>query len=104
MNGFEKWYSGLAKWIKCVLALFGCGIVARIFKFIETKDNSPLIGAILEVIPVIGQVIAIIDLVTNITDDNFKILYAAGSLNDFKAKEEKKDDTIDAEVEDKKAE
>ena len=40
MNGFERWFNGIPKILKVILALFGIGIVARIFKYIETKDEE----------------------------------------------------------------
>ena len=98
MNGFEKWYNGINKFLKVILALFGIGIVARIFKYIETKDASPLVGAILMVIPIVGLIICIVDLITQIAKDDFALLYAAGSLDDFTKKEEKKSDAVDAEA------
>ena len=94
-NGFERWFNGVNKILKCILALFGIGIVARIFKYIETKDASPLVGAILMVVPILGTIIVIIDFITQIIKNDFTLLYAAGSMNDF-VKEEKKDDKKDA--------
>ena len=99
MNGFENWFNNrVPKWAKCILALFGIGIVARIFKYIETKDASPLVGAILMLVPIVGTIICIIDLITQIAKNDFTLLYAAGSLDDFTKKEEKKADTVDAEA------
>ena len=103
MNGFERWFNGLAKWLKALLALLGIGIVARIFKYIETKDASPLVGAILMVVPIVGLIICIVDLITQIAKDDFTLLYAAGSLDDFTKKEEKKSDAVDAEATEVKA-
>ena len=100
MNGFEKWYNGINKFLKVILALFGIGIVARIFKYIETKDASPLVGAILMVVPLVGTIIVIIDFITQIIKNDFTLLYAAGSMNDFVKTEEKKDDVVDAEAKD----
>ena len=103
MNNFEKWWDGVSRGIKILLTIisFGIiGIVARIFKFIETKDASPLVGAILCFVPIVDLVIWIIDIITVIGSGEFKILYGAGSLNDF-VKEEKKDekkDAVDAEA------
>ena len=97
MNGFERWYNGINKILKVILALLGIGIVARIFKYIETKDASPLVGAILMVVPIVGTIIVIIDFITQICKNDFTLLYAAGSMNDF-VKEEKKSDTVDAEA------
>ena len=95
MNGFERWFNGVPKVLKCILAFLGIGIVARIFKYIETKDASPLVGAILMVVPIVGIIIVIIDFITQICKNDFTLLYAAGSMNDF-VKEEKKDDKKDA--------
>lgn len=97
MNGFERWYNGINKILKVILALLGIGIVARIFKYIETKDASPLVGAILMLVPIVGTIIVIIDFITQICKNDFTLLYAAGSMNDF-VKEEKKSDTVDAEA------
>ena len=99
MNGFERWFNGVPKVLKCILAFLGIGIVARIFKYIETKDASPLVGAILMVVPIVGIIIVIIDFITQICKNDFTLLYAAGSLDDF-VKEEKKSDVVDAEVKD----
>ena len=100
MNGFERWFNGVPKVLKCILAFLGIGIVARIFKYIETKDASPLVGAILMVIPLIGFIFCIIDLITQIAKNDFTLLYAAGSLDDFSKKEEKSDksEAVDAEA------
>lgn len=100
MNGFERWFNGIPKILRVILALFGVGIVARIFKYIETKDSSPLIGAILMIVPIVGTIIVIIDFITQICKNDFTLLYAAGSMNDF-VKEDKKDekkDAVDAEA------
>ena len=97
MNGFERWYNGINKILKVILALLGIGIVARIFKYIETKDASPLVGAILMLVPIVGTIIVIIDFITQICKNDFTLLYAAGSMNDF-VKDEKKSNTVDAEA------
>lgn len=98
MNGFERWYNNINKFLKVILALFGIGIVARIFKYIETKDSSPLIGAILMIIPILGTIIVIIDFITQICKNDFTLLYGAGSVNEFTGKKENKDDVVDAEA------
>ena len=100
MNNFEKWWNGISRLAKILLAIFSfgiIGIVARIFKFVETKDASPLVGAILFFVPILGLIMWIIDIITVIGSGDFKLLYASGSLNDF-VKEEKKADTVDAEA------
>ena len=101
MNKFENWWDGVSKGIKILLTIisFGIiGIVARIFKFVETKDASPLVGAILCIVPIVGFIIWIIDIITVCGSGEFKILYAAGSLDDLTKKEEKKDEAVDAEA------
>ena len=98
MNGFERWFNGVPKILKCILAFLGIGIVARIFKYIETKDASPLVGAILMIVPIVGLIICIVDLITQIAKDDFTLLYAAGSLDDFSKKENNKSDAVDAEA------
>ena len=98
MNGFEKWWDGLSKGIRILLVIitFGVmGFVARLIKFITTKDSSPLIGFILCLVPIVGFVMWIIDIITTIGSGKFVLLYEAGSLNDI-VKEEKKDDKADA--------
>lgn len=98
MNNFEKWWDGVSRACKILLAIFSfgiIGIVARIFKFVETKDASPLVGAILCFVPLVSFIIWIIDIVTVVGSGDFKLLYGAGSLNDF-VKEEKKDEKSDA--------
>ena len=98
MNNFEKWWDGVSRVCKILLAIFSfgiIGIVARIFKFVETKDASPLVGAILCFVPIVSLVIWIIDIITVVGTGEFKLLYGAGSLNDF-VKEENKDDKKDA--------
>ena len=98
MNGFERWFNGVPKILKCILAFLGIGIVARIFTYIETKDASPLVGAILMIVPIVGLIICIVDLITQIAKDDFTLLYAAGSLDDFSKKENNKSDAVDAEA------
>ena len=66
MNNFEKWWNGLSRGVQIILAIFTfgiIGIVARIFKFVETKDASPLVGAILCFVPIVGLIIWIIDII-----------------------------------------
>ena len=102
MNNFEKWWNGISRLAKILLAIFSfgiIGIVARIFKFVETKDASPLVGAILFFVPILGLIMWIIDIITVIGSGEFKLLYGAGSLNEL-VKEEKKDDVVDAEAKD----
>lgn len=101
MNGFEKWWNDLSRGIKILLVIitFGVmGFVARLIKFIYTKDSSPLIGFILCLVPIVGFVMWIIDIITTIGKGTWGILYETGSLDDLTKKEEEKKDTVDAEA------
>ena len=100
MNGFERWWNDLSKGLKILLVIitFGVmGFVARLIKFIFTKDSSPLIGFILCLIPLVGTVIWIIDIITTCSKGEFTLLYEAGSLDDLSKKAEATD-TVDAEA------
>ena len=101
MNGFEKWWNDLSRGIKILLVIitFGVmGFVARLIKFIYTKDSSPLIGFILCLVPIVGFVMWIIDIITTIGKGTWGILYETGSLDDLTKKEEEKKETVDAEA------
>lgn len=105
MNGFERWWDGCSRFVKILLVIitFGVmGFVARLIKFITTKDSSPLIGFILCLVPIVGFIMWIIDIITTIGSGKFTLLYEAGSLDDLakkeETKEEKKDDAVDAEA------
>ena len=101
MNGFERWWNDLSKGIKILLVIITFGImgfVARLIKFITTKDSSPLIGFILCLVPLVGFVMWIIDIITTCGSGEFTLLYAAGSLDDLSKKVDEKKDTVDAEA------
>ena len=98
MNGFERWWDGCSRFVKILLVIitFGVmGFVARLIKFITTKDSSPLIGFILCLVPIVGFIMWIIDIITTIGKGEWGLLYGAGSLNDI-VKEDKKDEKSDA--------
>ena len=64
MNSFELWYNNKPpRLIRCFLALLGIGLVARMFKFVETKKPIYLILFILMLIPVTGVFIVLTDFV-----------------------------------------
>ena len=64
MNAFERWYYNKPpKFIRCLLALLGIGLVERIFKYKETKKPLYLILFILMLIPPIGVFICLTDFV-----------------------------------------
>jgi len=101
MNGFERWWNDLSKGIRILLVIITFGImgfVARLIKFITTKDSSPLIGFILCLVPLVGFVMWIIDIITTCGSGEFTLLYAAGSLDDLSKKVDEKKDTVDAEA------
>ncbi len=101
MNGFERWWNDLSRGIKILLVIITFGVmsfVARLIKFIYTKDSSPLIGFILCLIPIVGFVMWIIDIITTIGKGTWGILYETGSLDDLTKKEEEKKETVDAEA------
>jgi hypothetical protein len=101
MNGFERWWDGCSRGLKILLVIitFGVmGFVARLIKFITTKDSSPLIGFILCLIPILGFVMWIIDIITTIGKGEWGLLYGAGSLNDIVKEEKNIDEAVEAEA------
>ena len=100
MNGFERWWNDLSKGLKILLVIitFGVmGFVARLIKFIYTKDSSPLIGFILCIVQLVGFIIWIIDIITTCGKGQFTLLYEVGSLDDLSKKAESKE-AVDAEA------
>lgn len=75
-----KWFDGLDKVVRIILLLPWWGWVFaalyRIFKYTESKNTTTLIVGILCVIPIIGFVVSIIDLVTTITSDKLTFCVA----------------------------
>ena len=69
----ESW----KKWIKVVLFIFSLGIfgiIFRVMRFIENKNSVTLVVAILLILPPLGQVVALIDAVTELAKDKVVIL------------------------------
>ena len=69
MNIIET-YENLPKIVKVILQLFVggiIGIVYRIIRFLDSKNTMTLVGAILFFVPVVGFVLQIVDIVTEIT-------------------------------------
>ncbi len=116
--GFTKWVDEQSKAVKILLffPIWGWifGFLYRLFKFIETSDTATLIGMILFIIPFTGFILSIVDLVFIITEGNVKVLVVGGenfgisgtvsSNEETKAEDTKKDDAINAEVEEVKEE
>ncbi|MBP5445085.1 MAG: amino acid ABC transporter permease [Acholeplasmatales bacterium] len=67
MNSFERWFDNKPpKFIRCILALLGIGLIARMFKYIETKKPVYLILFILMLIPITGVFIILTDFVLQV--------------------------------------
>ena len=65
------------KWLKAILFLFTLGlfgIVFRVMRFVENKNSVTLVVAIISIIPPLGQVLAIIDTVTEIANNQVSLL------------------------------
>lgn len=73
-----KWLDEQSKLIKILLFIpfwgWAVGAVYRVFKYIDSKEVSTLVGAILAFVPFIGFFISIFDLVTVIMSNEVKIL------------------------------
>ncbi|MBQ9900246.1 MAG: hypothetical protein IJM36_03850 [Acholeplasmatales bacterium] len=73
-----KWLDSQSKLIKILLFIpfwgWAVGAVYRIFKFIDSKEPSTLVGAILDIIGFIGFFLSIIDLVTIIIHGEVTVL------------------------------
>ena len=73
------WFESLPKIVRIILFIPFWGWVFsalnRIFKYVDKKNTTTLIVGIICVLPIIGFVMSIIDLVTTITDDKITVLY-----------------------------
>ena len=112
--GFCEWFDKQDKVIKIILLIPFWGwifsLIYRIVAFAEHKDIASLIGFILTLF--IGFIVALVDLITVITND--KILFLVyggenfginGTVDSTNQKtEDKKDDSIKAEVKEEKKE
>lgn len=108
--GFAKWFDEQSKTIRVVLLIpiWGgiIGILYRIFKYIETKHTGTLVGAILEIVPLVGFIISLLDFIFMIVDNKFKFFVPEGEnfgINDS-AKEEKAEEATEAKAEEVKEE
>lgn len=74
-----KWFENLSKVLRIILFIPIWGWVFsalnRIFKFVDKKNVVTLVVGILCIIPIIGFVLSIVDLVTTITSDKITVLY-----------------------------
>ena len=107
--GFTKWVDEQSTAVKVLLffPVWGWifGFLYRIFKFIETEETATLIGAILFIIPFTGFILEIVDFIFIIMEGKVKLFVPGGEnfgingkVSDQQAKEETKDDAVDAEV------
>ena len=74
-----SWFENLPKIVRIILFIPFWGWVFsalnRIFKYVNKKNTVTLVVGIISVLPIIGFVMSIIDLVTTITDDKITVLY-----------------------------
>lgn len=67
-------FESLPKWAKVVLLVF-VGLICpiyRILKYLETKNTNTLIAGVLALIPFVGTIIQVIDIITEVTDNKIK--------------------------------
>ena len=67
-------FESLPKWAKVVLLVF-VGLICpiyRILKYLETKNTNTLIAGILALIPFVGTIVQVIDIITEVTDNKIK--------------------------------
>ncbi len=67
-------FESLPKWAKVVLLVF-VGLICpiyRIIKYLETKNTNTLIAGILALIPFVGTIVQVIDIITEVTDNKIK--------------------------------
>ncbi len=74
-----SWFEKLDKVIRIILFIPFWGWIFsalnRIFKYVDSKNTTTLIVGIICVLPFIGFILSIVDLVTTITDDKIKVFY-----------------------------
>lgn len=75
----NKWFDGLSKVVRVILLIPIWGWLVsglyRIFKYVEGNKNVvTLVVGILCIIPVVGFVAAIVDIVTTLTEDKITVL------------------------------
>ncbi len=73
------WFENLSKIVRIILFIPIWGWIFsalnRIFKYVDSKNVVTLVVGILCIIPIVGFVLSIIDLVTTITSDKITVLY-----------------------------
>lgn len=79
MNDIIKTFESLPNWAKAILLIIpGVGGVIsgvyRIIKYLDKKNTNTLIFGILAFVPCIGQILSIIDAITELTDNRIKFM------------------------------
>lgn len=84
MSGYIKWIDEAPRWLRVVLSVFGIfNFLYRLFTVIidKAKDTAKLVYVICNVIPILGFIIAVFDIVK--TAMNKKIPTAFYEMADF---------------------
>lgn len=103
MAGYRKWWEDLGKVAKIVLSIFGIfGFLYRLFGVIIEKAESTerLVYTILNVIPIIGTVIVILDIVWVALDRPFPTCFADWGISSAEEKPAE-ENVVEAEAVDK---
>jgi 4-amino-4-deoxy-L-arabinose transferase-like glycosyltransferase len=77
MNNILKTFEEFPKWAKALLIFLTGGIIPavyRIIKYLDTKSTNTLLVGILAFVPCIGTVVAIIDIISELTDNRIKFM------------------------------
>lgn len=77
MDNIIKTFEELPKWAKALLIFFTGSIIPavyRIIKYLDTKSTNTLLFGILALVPCAGTVIAIIDIISELTDNRIKFM------------------------------
>lgn len=76
MNNITAQFEALPKWAKLLIIFFANGLfsaIYRIIRFTETKNTTTLVVGIISFF-CLGIVFAIIDFITELTDNRVKVL------------------------------
>lgn len=96
MSGYIKYFDEAPRWLRVVCSVFWVfNFLYRLFKVIidKAEDTSKLVYVILNVIPFIGQVIAIFDIVKTAMDRNIPTNFS--EMCDF-SEQSKRGKVVDA--------
>ena len=76
MNNITAQFESLPKWAQLLIIFFASGLfsaIYRIIRYTETKNTTTLVVGIVSLF-CLGFVLAIIDFITEITDNKVKVL------------------------------